>query len=261
MTPRRTIRATPPGRERKWVSFEDADEDRTWMFDLSFLESRWCCIYAKGCQGVLTEPSPELMQGCCSYGAHMVDDADAERVEQAAASLSASEWQFFKHARTRPPRGKGTESRQPLVLKRLPSGTLATRLVDGACIFLNRPGFPGGAGCALHSAAVARGVHPMTMKPDVCWQLPLRREDHVGADGHVTSMVGSWERRHWGSGGKHFHWWCTEDARAFSGARPVYEDMAAELAELTSPWAYSTLLDHLRGKQRDGGAHSASGSS
>ena len=24
-----------------------------------------------------------------------------------------------------------------------------TRIVDGACIFLNRPGFPGGRGCAL----------------------------------------------------------------------------------------------------------------
>ena len=31
--------------------------------------------------------------------------------------------------------------------------TASTRVVDGACIFLNRPGFAGGAGCALHLAA------------------------------------------------------------------------------------------------------------
>ena len=35
-----------------------------------------------------------------------------------------------------------------------------TRLVDGACIFLNRPGFATGPGCALHQVALARGRQP-----------------------------------------------------------------------------------------------------
>ncbi len=47
--------------------------------------------------------------------------------------------------------------------------------MDGACVFLNRPGFAGGAGCALHSLALRTGRHPLATKPDVCWQLPVRR--------------------------------------------------------------------------------------
>ncbi|MCI4361418.1 MAG: hypothetical protein L3J91_06900, partial [Thermoplasmata archaeon] len=62
-----------------------------------------------------------------------------------------------------------------------------TRIVDEACIFLNRPGFPGGAGCALHRAALEQGERPLDWKPDVCWQLPLRREDSVGESGRVTT--------------------------------------------------------------------------
>ena len=49
-----------------------------------------------------------------------------------------------------------------------------TRIVDGACIFLNRPDFAGGAGCALHLAAVDADESPLDWKPSVCWQLPIR---------------------------------------------------------------------------------------
>ncbi len=85
------------------------------------------------------------------------------------------------------------------VIQQNKHGETVTRLVDDACIFLNRPGFPAGAGCAFHIAAVNRGVNPLTLKPEVCWQLPLRREDHVDDDeGHVTSTIRQWDRRHWG---------------------------------------------------------------
>ena len=47
----------------EWVSFEDPDEERTWIFDLSFLTSPWTCIYGNGCQGVLTGPADDLAQG------------------------------------------------------------------------------------------------------------------------------------------------------------------------------------------------------
>ena len=83
--------ATVP-RAHEWVSFDDPDEDRTWVFDVTFLTSRWTCIYGHGCQGVLTEPAPELVQGCCSYGAHMVDDDDTRRVEAWAGKLADDEW-------------------------------------------------------------------------------------------------------------------------------------------------------------------------
>jgi hypothetical protein len=226
--------AGSPSDAREWVSFEDTDEERTWVFDVTFLTSRWTCIYGHGCQGVLTGPAPELEHGCCSYGAHFIDRADVRRVERIAASLSAEEWQFRA-------RGKAKG-----IAKKNAHGEVVTRIVDGACIFLNRPGFPTGAGCSLHQAAVARGRNPMELKPEVCWQLPLRREDEVADDGSVTSTVRQWDRRHWGEGGQEFHWWCTESPEAFVGDRPVYDAMEAELTAMVGKKVYRRLTAYLR---------------
>lgn len=226
-------RSRPPADAREWVSFEDPKEERTWVFDVTFLTSNWTCIYGRGCKGVLTEPAPELVHGCCSYGAHFVDRADARRVERAAKTLTPEQWQFHDQAR------KG-------IMKRTKRGELVTRLVDDACIFLNRPGFPTGAGCALHQAALSRGKQPLELKPEVCWQLPLRREDEVADDGHVTSTIRQWDRRHWGTGGEEFAWWCTEAPDAFVGTRPVYEEMEAELTEMVGRRTYQMLLAHLK---------------
>lgn len=228
--------ATAPVHE--WVSFEDPDEDRTWVFDVTFLTSRWTCIFGRGCQGVLTEPAPELVHGCCSYGAHFVDEEDVQRVERFAGELSDNEWQFRRRARKNG------------IVRRTKRGETITRLVEGACIFLNRPGFPTGPGCALHQAALARGVHPLQLKPEVCWQLPLRREDQVADDGHVTSTVGQWDRRHWGAGGAEFAWWCTEAPEAFVGDAPVYEEMAAELTAIAGKKVYKTLAKYLEDRKQ-----------
>ena len=37
----------------EWISFEDDHTRRTWVFDATFLRSRWSCIFGNGCQGVL----------------------------------------------------------------------------------------------------------------------------------------------------------------------------------------------------------------
>ena len=95
--------------------------------------------------------------------------------------------------------------------------------MKGACLFLNRPGFEGGVGCALHIAAVKRGEPPIDYKPDVCWQLPLRRDDRDDDEdggGHVTSTIGEWGRSGWGEGGAEFHWWCTEARRPTPAPSP-----------------------------------------
>jgi hypothetical protein len=226
-----------PADTHEWVSFEDEDEERTWVFDVTFLTSNWTCIFGNGCQGVLTGPAPELVQGCCSYGAHLVDKKDARHVERAAATLTPEEWQF--HGK----RDKG-------VIRTNKHGETVTRLVDEACIFLNRPGFPAGAGCAFHIAAVRRGLNPMSLKPEVCWQLPLRREDHVDdEEGHVTSVVRQWDRRHWGKGGREFHWWCTESPDAFVGSQPVYKEMEAELTTMVGAKVYARLLALLQERE------------
>ncbi len=212
----------------EWVSFEDPNEARTWTFDLTFLLSRWTCIFGRGCQGVLTGPAPELVQGCCSYGAHFVDEEDEAGVDAAAARLSADQWQHRAKGR------RGGWARTD------PGGDRVTRLVDGACIFLNRPGFARGSGCALHVGALDAGEQPLDWKPDVCWQLPLRRQDDVVGD-RVNSTVKQWDRADWGEGGAEFHWWCTESADAFVADIPVYVGLHDELVELTNPHAYALV--------------------
>jgi len=214
----------------EWLSFEDPDEDRTWIFDVTFLMSPYTCIYGRGCQGVLTGPAPEMEQGCCSYGAHFTDDDDQRRVEKFAAKLTAKQWQF-----------KSVADRRGYIASE-PGGTTRTRLHQGACIFLNRPGFPGGAGCALHRAALEKGRSPMKFKPDVCWQLPLRRVDSTDEVGHVTSTVREWKRRDWGEGGAEFHWWCTESPEAFVAHEPVYTGMRDELIGLVGRAVYDQFV-------------------
>lgn len=231
---------TPPPDTHEWVSFDDPAEYRTWVFDVTFMTSRWTCIFGRGCQGVLTGPAPELVQGCCSYGAHFTDGDDVARVEAAAARLTAEDWQFIDQGRTKTGRVKA--------IKVTPDGETVTRQVEGACIFLNRPGFPGGPGCALHRAAMVRGERPLDLKPNVCWQLPLRREDTDDGDGHVTSRVIQWDRRHWGDGGFEFHWWCTEEADAFVDSRAVYVTMRDELVELVGEPVYEMLVAYLRSR-------------
>ena len=73
----------------EWVSFEDPDEDRTWVFDLTFLTSPWRCIFGDGCEGVLTGPAADLEHGCCSYGAHFVDEDDEAATLAFAERLTA----------------------------------------------------------------------------------------------------------------------------------------------------------------------------
>ncbi len=228
--------ARTPTDTHEWLSFEDEGEERTWVFDVTFLTSNWTCIFGNGCQGVLTGPAPELVQGCCSYGAHLVDKKDARHVEKVAATLTPEEWQNHGVKKT--------------VIETNKHGETVTRLHKDACIFLNRPDFPAGAGCAFHIAAMRRGVNPMTLKPEVCWQLPLRREDQVDDDeGHVTSVIRQWDRRHWGKGGREFHWWCTEAPDAFVGSKPVYEEMQAELTKMVGPKVYDRFVALVRERE------------
>jgi hypothetical protein len=215
----------------EWLSFEDPEEDRTWLFDVTFLLSRWTCIFGSGCQGVLTEAAPELVQGCCSYGAHFTGKADRERVKAAVQTLRPEQWQF--HA-------EGTAEG---VIVKEDGGGWITRQQEDACILLNRPGFPGGPGCALHRAALERGERPLDLKPEVCWMLPLRRVDSTDETGHVTSTVREWKRRDWGDGGQEFHWWCTEGPEAFTGDTTVLMSMEDELVELVGRQVYDLLVE------------------
>ncbi len=221
-----------------WVSFTDADGD-VWMFDATFLCSRWTCIFGQGCKGVLDDDATDLVHGCCSYGAHFADGADRKRVRAAAKRLSSSQWQHKKEA-----------GRRGGPLTRNEDGDWVTELVDDACIFLNRPDFATGPGCALHQAAWDAGERPLDWKPEVCWQLPLRLTSFTDENGRTTRTLREWQRRDWGEGGLEFHWWCTEGPEAFVGSKPVYEEMADEIVELVGEEPYAWFVDHIRSRPR-----------
>src|ERR1700722_15595438 len=139
---------------------EIRDGDTLWRFDRDFLTSRWACIWGRGCQGIGPEPAEHLGLGCCSVGAELSDADEARLIPALAATLAPA--RFEHHAEAAEGGIFSDDSRTN------------TRIVDGACVFLNRPGFAGGEGCALHLAAIDSGESPIDWKPSVCWQLPIK---------------------------------------------------------------------------------------
>jgi hypothetical protein len=230
---------TPKGPTREWVSFDDPKEKgRRWQVDVTFLTSSWQCIFGAGCQGVLTEPAPEMVQGCCSYGAHFSSKKDRDHVVKSARTLTPEVWQFAKIGRKKGIYAKAGKD---------DDGTMEwrTRLVDDACIFLNRPGFAAGPGCALHLQSMRSGVHHSDLKPEVCWQLPLRCEDEEQEDGSVVSTLSEFGRSGWGEGGDDFCWWCTEAPEAFTGGEPVYRSLSEELRKMMGDALYRQVVAYL----------------
>jgi hypothetical protein len=189
-----------------------------WRFETGFLRSNWTCIWGHGCRGILDVPSPELQQGCCSVGAQLDGPDDAMTVSAYAATLGPAVWQYHDAVDADDVFSDATRTN--------------TKLVDGACIFLNRPGFPGGAGCALHLAALAAGESPIDWKPSVCSQLPIRVDWHPLADGRESATVRRWSRADWGPEGDTMAWCCTEEDETYVGDRPVIESLADELVTI-----------------------------
>jgi len=120
-----------------------------------------------------------------------------------------------------------------------------TRVVDGACIFLNRPGFSGGSGCALHLAAVASEESPVEWKPSVCWQLPVKVDWVQTSPTTEHATVRRWSRGDWGDEGETMAWCCTEGDRAYVGDSAVIDSLAEELAEIVGEDVYVELRRRL----------------
>jgi hypothetical protein len=206
---------------------EVEDGATTWRFDTGFLRSNWVCIWGRGCLGILPEPSPELGHGCCSVGAEFEDEDEARLIGALGATLSPERFEYHAEARAG---GAYSDANRN-----------STRVVDGACIFLNRPGFSGGAGCALHLAAFDEGERPVDWKPAVCWQLPLKVDWAVTDGGTEVATVRRWTRSDWGDEGATMAWCCTEGDRAYVGDRPVFESLAVELEEIVGPEVWAEL--------------------
>jgi hypothetical protein len=210
---------------------EIGDGETVWRFDATFLRSNWTCIWGRGCQGILPEPAEHLGQGCCSIGADLDGPDEAMTISALAATIDPS--RFEHHAEAADAGIFSDESRT------------ATRVVDGACIFLNRPGFAGGAGCALHLEALAAGESPVDWKPSVCWQLPVKVDWEPGEGDTEVATVRGWERRDWGAEGETMAWCCTEGDRAYVGERPVVESLAEELEAIVGTEVFVQLRRRL----------------
>ena len=219
---------------RAWVEFSDpADDSQVLRCDLTWLTSNWMCIFGQGCQGIYAD---RPYDGCCSLGAHFSDKADEKRVKKVVKQLGPDTWQFHD------------EGRKHGWVETDDDGDRKTALHEGACIFLNRPGFAGGEGCSLHGLALGIGRHPLETKPDVCWQLPIRRtfRDVELPDGssYTEVSIGEYDRRGWGPGGHDLDWYCSGNTEAHVAADPVYVSNAPELIEMIGQAAYDALAEH-----------------
>lgn len=231
---------------RTWVEFTDpADPGQRFRCDLTWLTSSWACIFGAGCRGIYADRPAD---GCCTLGAHFTEKADYTRVRKAVKRLTPQVWQHHELGYAESGRLRREDWTE------VEDGVRKTRVVDGACILLNRPGFRTGPGCALHYQAVAEGVGPVTTKPDVCWQLPIRRSyrtvERPDGSRYLEVSIGEFDRRGWGPGGHDLDWYCSGSPTAHVGREPVYRSSRAELVELMGPDAYAELELRCAAQQR-----------
>ena len=224
---------------RQWVEFTDpADSEQIIKADLTWLTSRWTCIFGNGCKGIYAD---RPHSGCCALGAHFSGKKDRKRVAKWVERLDESTWQKIKIGKKR---GWHVEE----------DGDEKTRVVGDACIFHNDRDFPGGYGCALHHLAAKEGVSFVETKPDVCWQLPLRRTYERRKNEHddqvLVVVIGEYDRRGWGPGGHDLDWYCSGNTEAHVGSEPVYRSNRAELVALIGQQAYDELARLCQARER-----------
>ena len=213
---------------------EVPDGETLWRFEPTFLRSRWTCIWGRGCVGILDHPAEHLQQGCCSVGAELADVDEAMTISANATAIPAHLWQHRDAVDANDVFSSDQRNN--------------TKVVDGACIFLNRPGFEGGAGCALYLAAQHFGESHIDWKPSVCWQLPVRVDWAMQPDGVEHATVRRWSRSDWGDEGETMAWLCTEGSDgegAYVGEQPVVESLAEELAGIVGQHVYVRLRERL----------------
>jgi hypothetical protein len=234
---------------RAWIEFQDpADDSQVFRCDLTWLTSSWTCIFGNGCQGIYAD-APST--GCCTLGAHFSDKDDEKRVAEWVDVLDDATWERRGEALNK----RGKVSRKGWV-ETDEDGERKTRVSGGACIFHNSRDFEGGYGCALHALALKEGVHFVETKPDVCWQLPLRRTfrdvERPDDTTYTEVSIGEYDRAGWGPGGHDLDWYCSGNTEAHVGTEPVYLSSATELITLMGQAAYDVLAArceaHLRSR-------------
>ncbi|MEJ6018833.1 hypothetical protein [Corynebacterium sp. H113] len=268
---------------REWFEFTNpSDADHIITCDLTWLLSTYSCAFGtSACPGIDSE-NPDV--GCCGHGAFLCDEDDRDRLIDTVKAMerNASEgpssrgwWQNRPDAVNDWLATIDSDIDEPLEPwlewdeldndEGEPEPALKTQVLNGACIFANRADWPGGSGCALHQWAVAHDVEHVHAKPDVCWQLPLRRlEDwEERPDGHeiLRTTITEYDRRGWGNGGEDFDWYCTGNPGTHDNEQAIWQSHKVELVELIGEECYNILADHCRAREKAGtlGAFGPSG--
>ena len=157
---------------RAFVEFADpGDGDTVFRCDLTWLTSRWTCIFGRAARASTpTGPTTAAARSARTSPTPTTRSGSRKAVAPAERRPVA-----VQEGRRR--RAAGSSWRTPTPWPRARSPARKTRVVDGACIFLNRPGFAGrrrAARCTCWPST--RDASFVETKPDVCWQLPLRRQ-------------------------------------------------------------------------------------
>lgn len=237
----------PPDFDREWFEFSNpADPLHQINIDLTWVESHWHCGFGtSACKGIDAQ-NPAV--GCCGHGAFLVDDTDRAQLVDAVNRMPDKFWQLKPASLDEGDLEPWLEWDELDDEDGNPEPTLKTVIVDGACIFANRPGWGTGAGCALHQWAVATGEDLTVVKPEVCWQLPLRRleayEDRPDGVEILRTTITEYNRRGWGNGGEDFDWYCTTAPGCHTASEPIWKSHAAELTALIGAEAYAKLAEH-----------------
>lgn len=253
----RAGREVPPDFPREWFEFiNPEDPEHVFSIDLTWLESYWACGFGTArCLGI---DAANRSVGCCNHGAYLADEEDREQLLDAVKRMPETFWELRPAAVD-----EFLVDEDPIELEPWlewdeldgddgePEPALKTVVHEGACIFANRgidPRFT--PGCALHQWALAAGEELTIVKPEVCWQLPLRRVEayEETPDGReiLRTTIGEYDRRGWGNGGEDFDWYCSGAPGCHTSSQPLWQSQETELRALMGDASYEVLAAHCR---------------
>ena len=224
--------------------------------DLTWLTSSYMCIFGQGCHGIYAD-APDV--GCCTLGAHFADKDDEKRVatyvdharRRSSGSSEAAGPQGAQEGLDRA--STTTASARPA-----PSRSTASRRASSTTAPTSRRRRRA-APCTHWRSST--GKNPLETKPDVCWQLPIRRtfRNVERQDGTSTPRSRSASTTGAAGGPAATTWTGTARAtpRRTSRAEPVYVTHEAELAELMGTAAYDELVRHCEAHLRSRSAAGA----
>lgn len=244
----------PPDFPRQWLEFINPDNaEHIISIDLTWIESHYSCQFGTPvCKGI-ESALPSV--GCCVHGAFLTDEEDRDQLYDAVERMPEKYWQLRPKSVKKYLKNPDPVDIEPwLVWDELDNEegetepALKTKVVDGACIFANREGWATGPGCAIHQWALAEGEDLTVVKPEVCWQLPLRRleawEERADGQEILRTTITEYERRGWGGGGEDFDWYCTTAPACHTNSLPLWKSCEAELRALIGDASYDVLTQH-----------------